>query len=377
MDTPAEADPTPGLRYGIIGSAAGIATLHLDALKRLPGAQIVGMSDIATERGAARAAETGTPFFADHNEMLRETRPDVAVVCTPHPLHMALALDAFEAGCHVLVEKPLAVTVAEGDAMIAAAERAGRLLAVNFQQRFRPAVVRIRQMVDAGELGDLVRVLCVEPWYRPAAYYRSASWRGTWQGEGGGVLMNQAPHTLDLLCYLAGLPVKVWGTVRTFAHQIEVEDSAQAMLEYANRASGYLHINTVETGLKQRLEIVGDRAGIELVGNTLKIYRFSQSLSDFRANSTEMFSAPKVEVEEISLQPNESNGHLAVYQDLQAAVAEGRQPLANGPSALMALELANAITLSSFEERAVHLPLDREAYTTLLADLRSGERTLA
>jgi UDP-N-acetyl-2-amino-2-deoxyglucuronate dehydrogenase len=376
METPSEAVPTDGLRYAIIGSAAGIASLHLDALRRLPGAQIVGMADVAVERGAARAAEYGCPFFADHRELLAETRPDIAVICTPHPFHMPLALDAFEAGAHVLVEKPLAVTVEEGDAMIAAAERSGRLLAVNFQQRFRPAIAYIKGMVERGELGELVRVLCVEPWYRPAAYYRSASWRGTWGGEGGGVLMNQAPHTLDLLCYLAGLPSKVWGTVRTFAHQIEVEDMAQAMLEYTNGAGGYLHINTVETGVKQRLEIIGDRAGVELVGGALKVYRFSQPLSDFRANSTEMFASPKTEVEQVALPEGDGGGHFAVYQDLEAAVREGRQPLANGPSSLMALELANAITLSSFEERAVTLPLDRPAYTRLLADLRSGEKSL-
>jgi predicted dehydrogenase len=275
-----------------------------------------------------------------------------------------------------LVEKPMAVTVAEGDAMIAAADRADRILAVNFQQRFRPVIERVRQMVESGEIGDLVRVLCVEPWYRPAAYYRSASWRGTWQGEGGGVLMNQAPHTLDLLCYLAGMPTKVWGNVRTFAHDIEVDDTAQAMLEYANGASGYLHINTTETGVKQRLEIIGDRAGIELTGNTLKILRFSQSLGEFRTTTTEMFAAPKTEVEEIALPPDENAGHRAVYRDLEAAIAEHRQPRANGREAMMSLELANAITLSSFEGRAVELPLERDAYTDLLADLRSGDRKL-
>lgn len=373
MDT-AEAVPTQGLRYAIIGSAAGIAKLHLDALSKLPNAKLVGMADVAVERGKERAAEYGTLFFADHRELLNEVRPDVAVICTPHPFHMPIALDAFEAGAHVLVEKPLAVTVEEGDRMIAAAKAANRLLAVNFQQRFRPAILRARQLVETGELGEIVRTLCVEPWYRPAAYYASASWRGTWKGEGGGVLMNQAPHTLDLLCHLGGLPSKVWGTVRRFAHKIEVEDTAQALLEYQNGGSGYLHINTTEAGLTKRLEIVGDRAAIELIGETLRIYRFSEPLSEFRANSKEMFAAPKSEIEEISFEAGP--GHLAVYQDLEDAIASGRQPLANGEEALMSLELANAITLSSFQERAVTTPVDRAAYTQLLADLRAGEKSL-
>ncbi|MEP7191058.1 MAG: Gfo/Idh/MocA family oxidoreductase, partial [Roseiflexaceae bacterium] len=364
----------PTLRYAIIGGAAGIAPSHIRALQQLPGAQIVGLSDINAEGGAARAAELDCAFFVDHRAMLAELKPDVAVICAPHPFHPPLALDAFAAGAHVLVEKPIAVSVGEADTMIEAADRAGRLLVVSFQQRFRPAVEHIRGLIDAGEIGTLVRVLCVEPWYRPAAYYRSASWRGTWQGEGGGVLMNQAPHTLDLLCALVGLPHKVWGWTRTIAHAIEVEDTAQAMLEYSNGAPGYLSINTVEHGLKQRIEIIGDRAALEWVGDQLTIHRFKESLSDFRANSTSMYAAPEIVSEQITLPPGDGGGHLAVYRDLQDAIATGRTPRTDGRSALMALELANAITLSSHTDRAVTLPIDRAAYGALLADLRQGDQ---
>jgi UDP-N-acetyl-2-amino-2-deoxyglucuronate dehydrogenase len=363
-----------GLRYAIIGGAAGIAPTHIRALQQLPDAQIVGLSDINADGGAARADEIGCPFFVDHREMLAKVKPDIAVICAPHPFHPPLALDAFAAGAHVLVEKPMAVSVADADTMINAAERAGRLLVVSFQQRFRPAVEYIRSLIDAGELGALVRVLCTEPWYRPAAYYSSASWRGTWQGEGGGVLMNQAPHTLDLLCALVGLPHKVWGWTRTVTHAIEVEDTAQAMLEYSNGAPGYLNINTVEHGLKQRIDIIGDRAALEWVGNQLTIHRFKQSLSDFRANSQAMFSAPETVTEQIALPPGDGGGHLAVYRDLQDAIASGRTPRTDGRSAIMALELANAITLSSYTDRAVTLPVDRAAYSALLAELRQGDQ---
>jgi UDP-N-acetyl-2-amino-2-deoxyglucuronate dehydrogenase len=361
------------LRYAIIGGAAGIAPTHIRALQQLPGAQIVGLSDINAESGTARAAEVGCPFFVDHREMLAELRPDVAVICAPHPFHPPLTLDALAAGAHVLVEKPIAVSVGEADTMIEAADRAGRFLVVSFQQRFRPAVEYIRRLIEAGELGALVRVLCVEPWYRPATYYRSASWRGTWKGEGGGVLMNQAPHTLDLLCALVGLPHKVWGWTRTIVHAIEVEDTAQAMLEYSNGAPGYLNINTVEHGLKQRIEIIGDRAALEWVGDQLTIHRFKESLSDFRANSTAMYAAPEVVSEELTLPPGDGGGHLAVYRDLQDAIATGRTPRTDGRSAIMSLELANAITLSSYTDRALTLPVDRAAYSALLEELR-GKR---
>jgi predicted dehydrogenase len=185
--------------------------------------------------------------------------------------------------------------------------------------------------------------------------------------------MNQAPHTLDLLCHLAGLPEKVLGWTRTVAHAIETEDTAQAMLEYANGATGYLNINTVEAGLQRQLQIVGDRMSIELVGDQIIIHRVTPSLSDYRATSTELFSPPPIATETVAA-AGDGGGHLAVYQDLQAAIVEGRAPLCDGREGRMSLELASAIILSSYEDRAVTLPLDRSAYSALLKDLRSGAR---
>jgi UDP-N-acetyl-2-amino-2-deoxyglucuronate dehydrogenase len=375
-------DATPGgtsghtFRYVLIGCAAGIAPTHIKALSQIPDARIVGMADINVERGSARAAEADCPFFTNHQELLAATEPDVAVIVTPHPFHAPLALDCFAAGAHVLVEKPLAVDVAAADQMIAAADRANKILAVSFQQRFRPVVERARQMIDAGEIGPLVRVLCLEPWFRPAAYYRSASWRGTWAGEGGGVLMNQAPHTIDLLCHLVGLPAKVWGWTRTLCHEMECEDTAQAMLEYPNGMPGYLTISTIEAGMKGRIQVVGDRGALELVGSQLTTYRFDPSLREHMATSTEMFSSPAIRSEIVEIE-GDGGGHLAVYRDLQAAIAENRKPRTDGREALMSLELANAIILSSYSDRAVRLPVDREAYTSLLNDLKAGAGGIA
>lgn len=189
---------SPVLRYAFIGAAAAIVDAHLDGLEGVP-CEIVGMADVDAERGATKAAKVGCAFFVDHHDLLSVVRPDAVVICTPHPLHAEQTLDALSSGAHVLVEKPMAVEVADADAMIATAERTRRVLAVNFQERFRAAVQYARDFIARGELGPLLRVLSVEPWLRTAAYYRSASWRGTWKGEGGGVLMNQAPHTLDVL----------------------------------------------------------------------------------------------------------------------------------------------------------------------------------
>jgi UDP-N-acetyl-2-amino-2-deoxyglucuronate dehydrogenase len=365
-----------GLRYAIIGAAAGIAVTHIAALQRI-GANIVGVSDIAVDRLAPRAAELGAPAFTDHNKMLKETSPDVAVICTPHPLHAALGLDCLKAGAHVLLEKPIAVEVAEADELIAAAEAAGRILAVSFQHRTRPAVEYVKNFIGTGQLGELVRVLVSEPWLRGYAYYRSASWRGTWSGEGGGVMMNQASHTLDLMCHLVGLPSKVWGWVRTRYQPMECEDTAQAMLEYPNGAPGYFSASTAEAGGKRRIEIAGEYASIQLIEDQLTIQRFKPHMKDFIINDPRMYGSPEVTTEVLDMPAGEDFGnHYAVYRDLEAAIAEGRQPRCSGREARMALELANAITLSSFTGQPVTLPVDRQVYHTLLNELRSKERAI-
>lgn len=363
--------PIP-LRIAVIGGGAGIAATHLEAIAALPEARLVGMSDLSAERLEPRAAQAGVPAFGDHRAMLAELRPDLAVICTPHPSHAALALDCFAAGAHVLVEKPVAVSVGEADRMVAAAAAAGLTLAVSFQQRFRPEVEQARAMVERGELGRLLRVLCIEPWFRTAAYYRSAGWRGTWGGEGGGVLMNQAPHTLDLLCHLAGRPARVWGVTATRQHAIATEDTAHALLEFAGGAPGYLYVTTVEAG-PQYLEIVGDRASLRLSEGRLAVTRFEPAQLTQLRESPESFAAPAARAEELRPAAGGPAGHRAVYRDLLAALAEGRPPRCDGASARDTLELSNAITLSSHLGRAVELPIERAAYDALLAELRAGE----
>jgi predicted dehydrogenase len=360
----------PTLRYAFIGAAATIVDAHLEALGGVPS-EIVGMADVDLDRGEIKAKAAGCPFFVDHRELLRATRPDAVVICTPHPLHAEQAQDALHAGAHVLVEKPMAVEVADADAMIVTAERTGRVLAVSFQERFRPAVEYARDFIARGELGPLLRVLSVEPWLRTAAYYRSSPWRGTWRGEGGGVLMNQAPHTLDILCHLVGMPSRVWGMTRTRAHAIEAEDSAQAMLEYPNGAFGYVAASTVEGGIDRRLQIVGDRASLELVDDELTVVRFDPPLRDHIARAQDLFGQPGARTEVVPLPPASASRHHAAHRSFYDAIRRGGAPWCDGRGGLMSLELANAIALSSAREKPVDLPLDRASYARLLADLRA------
>jgi len=357
------------LRYGVIGAGV-IAPLHVQAIAALDDVEVIGISALDQEAAAALANEAGCPSFADHRDLLA-LEPDVVVVCTPHPSHPALTVEALEAGAHVLVEKPLAPEAREAEAMIEAADRTARLLGVCFQQRYRPVIAAAHGLVAGGQLGELLRVSIVDPLYRPNAYYGTAGWRGTWEGEGGGVLMNQAPHTLDLLCHLAGPPATVWGAARRRAQPMEAEDTATALLEYANGALGTLAVSTTEPGV-QRIELVGDRGRIEIVGETLAFERFEPPLSEHLRTATGMFDQPAIVGESVVLPPGRGD-HFDLHADFAAAIRTGAPFRVPARDALWSLELANAIVLSSHAGHAVPLPVDRDAYASLLADLRSGK----
>ncbi len=363
----------PVLRHAIVGVGAGIFTAHLPALQQLTSVTLVGGSDVSAASGQARADELGFSFFTDHHQLLAETTPDVTVILTPHPFHAAIAIDALNAGSHVLVEKPMAVQVREADAMIAAAQQNRRLLAINFQQRFRPEVEAARALIQSGRLGEIQRVTQVEPWLRTVAYYKSAGWRGTWQGEGGGVLMNQAPHSLDLLCHLVGMPKRVVAWNRTLRHNIEVEDTSMAMLEWENGALGTIFFSTAEAG-PRRIEIVGTGGILKIhEDGTLHFQRYEPELHEHILHSPERFAAPAIVDEAITLSGGLGK-HIEVYQDLHRAIAEGTSVRADGAEGRMSLELANAIIYSSYTGNAVELPLDRAGYAALLTDLQSGKR---
>lgn len=361
------------MRHAIVGVGAGILSAHQPALQQLETVTVVGASDVNPTLGQANADALGCPFFTDHRAMLAETQPDLTVILTPHPFHAAIAIDALKAGSHVLVEKPMAVQVREADAMIAAAQENQRLLAVNFQQRFRPEVVAAHHLIQSGQLGEIQRVTQIEPWLRTAAYYQSAGWRGTWKGEGGGVLMNQAPHSLDLLCHLAGMPQRVVAWNRTLRHQIEVEDTAMALLEWANGALGSIFFSTAEAG-PRRIEIVGTGGILNISEDgSLRFQRYEPDVRAHIANSPERFAAPKLVETAVPLGDGLGK-HIEVYQNLHQAILAGGPVRADGSQGRMSLELANAMIYSSYTQSTVELPLDRAGYAALLHELQTGSR---
>ena len=358
------------LRHAVIGVGAGVLKMHRPGLA-LDTVELVGVSDLSIEIGQARADELGCPFYADYQAMLVEARPEVVVVMTPHPFHARIAVDCLEAGCHVLTEKPMAAHVGEADAMIDAAARAGRLLAVNFQWRHRPDARIARELIASGRLGQIQHVDLVATWTRAAAYYAAQSWRGTWRGEGGGVLMNQAPHHLDLLCYLLGLPARLVGWTRTRLHRIEAEDTAQVILEWADGAIGSLHVSTAEAGRPERLELLGTRGRLRIVDGALAVDAFDRDLRDFLADSPDPYRAPPLHP--VQVRPDLGAGdHRAVYRDFHRAILAGAPVMADGVAGRMSLEPANAIIYSRYTGGEVTLPLDRRKYAALLEELQGG-----
>jgi predicted dehydrogenase len=374
--------PSRPLRHVVIGVGAGVLAMHRPGLE-LDTTRLAGVSDLNVTLGRERAEELGCAFYADYRAMLAELEPEVAVVLTPHPFHAAIAGDCLRAGAHVLVEKPMAVEVAEADAMIAAAEEAGRLLAVSFQQRCRSEVRAAKRLLAEGALGRVQHLDMTLAWPRTKAYYASAGWRATWRGEGGGVLMNQAPHNLDLIVYLLGSPRRVVAWTRTLLHAVEVEDTVQAMLEWGpseartgvDGALGSLHISTAEAGRPERLEIVGTAGRLMLARDGLHLEVFETDFRRFVLESAERFAGPASETKTVSLEAGEE-GHLAVYRNLHEAVLLGTPLVCNGTGGRGSLELANAMIYSSHAGREVELPLDRKAYAALLEELKLGSRVL-
>ena len=360
------------LRHAVVGMGAGIFRSHSMGLG-LDDVEVVGGSDVAPEPGQERAEEWGCPFFPDHRQMLAETRPEVTVVITPHPFHAPIAIDALNAGSHVLVEKPIATQVKDADAMIAAARANGRVLAVNYQYRQLPHVRAMKRLIDGGQLGRIQRVTGVFPWMRTAAYYRRGGWRGTWKGEGGGVLMNQAPHDLDLLCHLVGMPLKVYAATCTRLHAIQTEDTATALLEWPEHAQGTIYFSTTESGPRW-LEVSGTGGKIVMHADRIEYERYETDLRQLITGSEAAFVRPQPEAADAGIEDEpEMHGHEAVYRDFHRAVREGGEPRCNGEEGLKSLELANAMIYSGATGKAVSLPLDREAYSDLLARLQGEE----
>jgi predicted dehydrogenase len=338
--------------------------------------KLVGIADIDHERAEALAKHPTDhhapvlPAFEDFKAMYSATKPDVVVIATPHPQHEEAAVAAARAGIHVLCEKPIAHTPESADRIIAACKNAGVMLGMDFNQRLVPAYMKARELIQSGALGRIYRVnFIASGWYRTQAYYNSGGWRGTWAGEGGGVIMNQAPHHLDLYSWLAGRPDRVKATARTRIHEIEVENTVGALLEHGDDRVDTFYTTTAEWPGRTEFLFRGTLGTLEAVDGRLRLYRMERSLEEELLTSAHGQS-PSGAWEDVDTDesPKGTGAHRLLLEHFCEAVRDGdpSKIVATGEDGLHALELGNAMYLSSHLDETVTMPISREAYREFL-----------
>jgi predicted dehydrogenase len=312
------------------------------------------------------SAEFGVKGFSSIEELCASGECDAVVLATPHYLHAPQAILAARAGLHVLTEKPLSVTIGPARAMVAEFRRRRLSLGGMFQHRVRSIILEMKRRIDAGDIGDIFRISLISTfWYRPQAYFDSASWRGTWDGEGGGVLINQAPHSLDVFQWLGGMPTSVQAVVDTRLHKIEVEDTASALCRYKDGRNGYIHVSTAEAPGFEQLYVYGDKGSLIAEGNKLRFCRLSDSISHHSRTCRKIFKGVREEWKEIPVEDNGNQQHILMIRNFAAHLLRGEKLICDGRDALNELELTNAIYLSGYTGKSVELPVDEKAMEKL------------
>ncbi len=352
------------LKLGIIG-IGNQGTHHVELMEHCPNFELVAVADTNPDR-LAWAAETlpNVARFDTTEAMLDSGLVEACIIAVPHYDHPKCAIACMERGVHVMVEKPAGVYTKQIREMNEVADAHPEVkFGMMFNQRTTEVYRKLREYIQSGKYGQIRRVnWLITTWYRPQAYYDSGSWRATWAGEGGGVLMNQCPHQLDLLQWLCGMPVKVHAKVKYGKwHDIEVEDEATVYMEFANGASGVFITSTGDARGTNRLEIQMDKA-VFVVGRTdLHIEEFEMSEPEFSATTTEPFAKMPFKAFDEDFGATQYP-HAKVTNAWGDAILHGTELFADGREGINGAMLANAIQLSAFLDREVTLPIDEDLY---------------
>ncbi|HEU5198063.1 MAG TPA: Gfo/Idh/MocA family oxidoreductase [Ktedonobacterales bacterium] len=327
--------------FAIVG-AGMVAHYHAEAIAQTPGAQLVAIHRADPARAAETEARYGVPCESSYAALLARSDVEVVCICTPSGLHAEQTMAAASAGKHVLVEKPMALTLADADAMMHACRQSGVLLGVAFQRRTDPGFVAAQSAIAAGALGRLVLGCVTVPYLRTQDYYDSAAWRGTWTLDGGGALMNQGIHLLDLLLWYLGDVAEVQAQMTTLAHAIEVEDCLSATLRFRNGALGSVVATTAAApGYPHRVEVYGQRGGMQMEGEQIARWE-SESLPHVSGVTV---ASPGTAAAGAGSSPRgiSQEGHRRLIADIVNAVRENRQPVVPGEEGRRSLALTLAI----------------------------------
>lgn len=312
-------------------------------------------------------------LFDDGDSLITSEICDAVLIATPHYEHPRLAMLAMSHGQHVMCEKPAGVYTKQVREMNAAAAKSDRIFGMMFNQRTNCIYRKMHEIVQSKQYGELKRMSwLITDWYRSQAYYNSGGWRATWDGEGGGVLLNQCPHNLDLLQWICGMPSRV----RAFCHNgkwhnIEVEDDVTAYLEFPNGATGVFVTTTADAPGTNRLELTLEKAKLVAEHDTLTLYELEISEREYCFQTTEGFQKPPCHKKEVLLD-GENPQHIGVLNAFAGAILRGTPLVADGSEGIHGLELSNAMHLSSWLEETVTLPIDEDLFLEKLNALRAA-----
>lgn len=354
------------VRLGILG-VGNMGSAHLTNILsgKCPELTVTAVADIDPTRlqWAKDQAGDGLALFSTAEEMFDSGLVEAVLVAVPHYDHPRYAIACMERGLHVMVEKPAGVYTKQVREMNAAAQKSSVTFGMMFNQRTNPVYRKMRELVRSGELGGIRRTSwIITNWYRSQAYYDSGSWRATWSGEGGGVLLNQCPHNLDLWQWICGMPVKVSAHMHFGKwHDIEVEDDVTAYVEYANGATGTFVTSTGDTPGSNRLEVTLDKGKLVVEDDRLTLWKLDVSEPEFSRTNTAPFGHPGFVRTQVETD-GKSEQHVGVLNAFAAAILRGEPLVASGEEGIFGLTLSNAMHLSAWLGKEITLPFDEELF---------------
>ena len=361
------------LRSAVIG-IGNMGSAHASCI--LNG-EITGLSLVAvcdTDREKLDVFSKKYPYvaiFSDYKALIDLKIVDCVIIATPHPSHTEIAIYAFQNNIHVLLEKPADISVSKVKALNEAAEKSGKVFSIMFNQRTNPLFRKAREIFKSGALGELKRtVWIITNWYRTQKYYDSGEWRATWSGEGGGVLINQCPHNLDLWQWICGMPksVTAFCDIAKY-HDMEVEDDATIFTRYENGATGTFIASTGEYPGTNRLEISGSKGKVVIENGILKWWKLKNDEREVCANCESEFTQIDYSYEEIKQEKTET-AHKGILQNFANAILFGEELIADGKEGINELTLSNAAYLSSFKGNIeMTLPFDADEFDFYLEKL--------
>ncbi len=365
------------VRLGIVG-LGNIGKFHTGYLleNKISRCTLAAVSDAFAPSLEPFKSKPGVKTFASAEEMIRSKVIDAIVIATPHFLHTTLGIDALKNGLHIMVEKPISAHKADAERLIATAkEHPKQVFAGMFQMRVEPRYRKIRKLIQGGELGELVRInWIITDWFRTEAYYASGGWRATWKGEGGGVLLNQCLHQLDMLQWLCGMPARVRGFCQLGRfHNIEVEDNITTYMEWPNQATGVFVSSTGESPGTNRFELIGTRGKLVLENSKVTFTRNDADMIEFSKTSKSGFAKPEVWNIDIPVD-NANNPHAILMQNFVDSILDGTPLIAPGAEGMGSVELANVLLYSSLINQTIELPMDSAAWEKKLNQLIAESR---